>query len=59
MDAWARATANAALANIVNMPVRIVTVVVVVVVAPAIVELAPAVVSGRGGRQEGDEFDRK
>lgn len=32
MDAWARATANAALANIVNISVRIVTVVVVVVV---------------------------
>ena len=52
--AWARVTANAALASIVNTLVRIflvIIVVVVVVAATAIVELAPAVSVSKRGNQ--------
>ena len=63
VDARARVSANAALASIINTLVRILVVIIIVVVvvaAAAIVELGPAVgVSGRGGNQEGNEFDRK
>ena len=57
VDAWARVTANAALASVVSTLVRILVVIIVVIVvvaAAASVELAPAVsVSGRGGNQGG------